>query len=91
MPADTSVPIRILAVDDHPLIRRGVTDLIADEPDLTLVGEASGGREAIELFRAVRPDVTLMDLQMPDMDGIEGNGCDSRGIRRRKDSNPYNV
>jgi DNA-binding NarL/FixJ family response regulator len=73
--ADTPARIRILAVDDHPLIRRGVIDLIADETDLTLVAEASSGREAIEQFRATRPDVTLMDLQMPDMDGIEATAA----------------
>ena len=63
--------IRILAVDDHPLILQGIDGLIADQPDMLLVGEASGGREAIQQFREHRPDVTLMDLQMPDMNGID--------------------
>ena len=63
--------IRIMVVDDHALIRAGVADLIANQPDLTLVGEAGSGREAVELYRSAKPDVTLMDLQMPDMDGIE--------------------
>ena len=65
------VPIRILCVDDHPLLREGVTALLASQPDLTLVAEASNGREAIEQFRKHRPDVTLMDLQMPEMNGLD--------------------
>jgi DNA-binding NarL/FixJ family response regulator len=63
--------IRILAVDDHPVYRQGVAGLIMDQEDLTLVGEASNGREAIQQFRKHRPDVTLMDLQMPEMNGID--------------------
>jgi two-component system, NarL family, response regulator len=63
--------IRVLAVDDHQLIRQGIVGLIADEPGMTLVAEAANGREAIELFRRHRPDVTLMDLQMPEMNGID--------------------
>src|SRR6266436_8453606 len=63
--------IRILAVDDHPLFRNGIAALLATQPDMSLVAEASNGREAIELFRAHRPDITLMDLQMPDMNGID--------------------
>jgi DNA-binding NarL/FixJ family response regulator len=63
--------IRILTVDDHALIREGVAALIANEKDMSLVGEASNGREAIEQFRSHRPDVTLMDLQMPEMNGID--------------------
>jgi DNA-binding NarL/FixJ family response regulator len=63
--------IRVLAVDDHPLMREGVAGLIADEPDMTLVAEAASGREAIEQFRTHHPDVTLMDLQMPDMNGVD--------------------
>jgi DNA-binding NarL/FixJ family response regulator len=66
-----SAVIRILAVDDHPLLRAGVAALIRTQPDLAIVGEASSGREAIENFRKLRPDVTLMDLQMSDMDGID--------------------
>ena len=64
-------PIRILAVDDHPLILNGVRDLIANHEDLVLVGEASTAKDAIEKYRGLRPDVTLMDIQMPIMDGIE--------------------
>jgi DNA-binding NarL/FixJ family response regulator len=66
-----AVKIRVLAVDDHPLLREGVAALIADETDITLVGEACDGREAVDQFRRLRPDVTLMDLQMPHMNGIE--------------------
>jgi DNA-binding NarL/FixJ family response regulator len=63
--------IRIIAADDHPLLRQGIASLVADQPDITLVAEASNGREAIQLFRTHRPDVTLMDLQMPEMNGID--------------------
>jgi DNA-binding NarL/FixJ family response regulator len=63
--------IRILAADDHQLIRQGIVGLIADEPGMTLVAEATNGREAIDQFRRHRPDVTLMDLQMPEMNGID--------------------
>jgi DNA-binding NarL/FixJ family response regulator len=63
--------IRILAADDHPVIRQGIAGLIADEPGMTVVAEAANGREAIDQFRRHRPDVTLMDLQMPEMNGIE--------------------
>ncbi len=64
-------PIRILAVDDHPLVRQGIAGLVAVQSDMTLVGEASNGRDAIQQFRAHRPDVTLMDLQMPEMSGVD--------------------
>ncbi len=63
--------IRILAVDDHALLRDGIAALIANQPDMELVGEAANGREAIDAFRQQRPDVTLMDLQMPEMGGID--------------------
>src|SRR5260370_7672542 len=63
--------IRILAADDHALIRAGIAALIADQTDMRLVAEASSGREAIEQFRKHPPDVTLMDLQMPEMNGMD--------------------
>jgi DNA-binding NarL/FixJ family response regulator len=70
MSPDTAT-IRVLAVDDHPMLREGIVALIADETDITLVAEAADGREAIEQFRRHRPDVTLMDLQMPNLNGVE--------------------
>src|SRR5262245_11843970 len=63
--------IRILTVDDHQLLREGIAAVLDRQPDMTLVGQAGNGREAIEAFRRERPDVTLMDLRMPDMSGIE--------------------
>ena len=63
--------IRILTVDDHALLRKGIAALVNAEPDLKLIAEASNGKDAIEAFRSHRPDVTLMDLQMPGVDGIE--------------------
>ena len=62
---------RILLVDDHPVFRMGMVGLVANEKDLLVVGEASNGREAIEQFHALRPDLTLLDLQMPEMDGMD--------------------
>ena len=70
MSAETN-SIRILAVDDHPLVRQGVAGLVTIQPDMTLIGEASNGRDAIQQFREHRPDVTLMDLQMSEMNGID--------------------
>ena len=63
--------IRILTVDDHPLLRKGIAALVNAEPDMKLIAEASNGKEAIEKFRQHRPDITLMDLQMPDLTGTE--------------------
>ncbi|HXK06573.1 MAG TPA: response regulator transcription factor [Verrucomicrobiae bacterium] len=60
-----------MAVDDHPLFRSGIAALLAAQPDMSLVAEAANGREAIQQFRAHRPDVTLMDLQMPEMNGLD--------------------
>ena len=62
--------IRVLCVDDHPLVRKGIASILANEPDVELVAEGSTGREGVELFREHRPDVTLMDLRMPELDGI---------------------
>ena len=69
----SSVPgmVRILAVDDHPLVRQGIAGLVKIQPDMTLVGEACDGREAIQQFRMHHPDVTLMDLQMPEINGLD--------------------
>lgn len=68
---DGTTPIRILSVDDHPLIRQGIAGLLAVHLDLTVIAEAENGREAIQQFRAHLPDITLMDLQMPEMSGLD--------------------
>src|ERR1700690_3821074 len=70
MSSDSS-PIRILSVDDHPLIRQGIAGLIATQTDMTVIAEAANGREAIQQFRRHRPEITLMDLQMPEMNGLD--------------------
>ena len=67
--------IRVLAVDDHPLLREGIAALIGSEDDMELIGEASNGREALDLFRKYQPDITLMDLRMPEMNGIDAIGA----------------
>ena len=64
--------IRILAVDDHPLLRKGIAALVNAESDMKLVAEATNGKEAFDAYRSHRPDVTLMDLQMPGVDGLDG-------------------
>jgi DNA-binding NarL/FixJ family response regulator len=63
--------IRILAVDDHPLLRSGIGALLATQADMSLIAEASNGKEAVEKFRSHQPDITLMDLQMPEMNGLD--------------------
>src|SRR6185295_16246303 len=69
--SDDTKQIKIMTVDDHPILRQGIAALIADEPDMTLVAEATNGREAIQQFRTHHPDITLMDLQMPEMNGLD--------------------
>jgi DNA-binding NarL/FixJ family response regulator len=64
-------PIRIMAVDDHAIFRQGIVGLLTDQPDMALVAEAANGLEAIRQFRAHQPDITLMDLQMPEMNGVD--------------------
>jgi DNA-binding NarL/FixJ family response regulator len=64
-------PIKVLTVDDHPILREGIAAIINNHADIVLVGEAGDGREAIECFRRYHPDITLMDLAMPDMNGID--------------------
>ncbi len=68
---DSSAPIKVLAADDHPLIREGVAALIANHPDIVLIAEASDGQEALEKCRLHRPDVVLLDLQMPGLSSID--------------------
>lgn len=70
MISSDSVPIRLMVVDDHPLLREGIVAVLQNEPDIQIIAQGSNGREAIDLFREHRPDVTLMDIQMPELDGI---------------------
>ncbi|MCR6661623.1 MAG: response regulator transcription factor [Luteimonas sp.] len=70
-PDETPNPITVMAVDDHPLLLDGIKAALSEQPDMELVAEAMNGREAVDLFGVHRPDVTLMDLQMPDMGGLD--------------------
>ena len=76
--------IRILTVDDHLLLREGIAAVLQAQSDMVLVGEASNGREAVDRFRQLRPDVTLMDLRMPDMNGIDAITAICREFRNAR-------
>ncbi len=67
----TEAPIRVLCADDHPLVRKGIASILANETDVALVGEAGSGQEAVDLYKKLKPDVVLMDLRMPQMTGME--------------------
>lgn len=67
----TAKTIRVFSVDDHPLLREGISALVNSQPDMTLAGEAATGAEAIKVFKQLQPDVTLLDLRLPDMSGID--------------------
>jgi DNA-binding NarL/FixJ family response regulator len=69
--SDVASPMRILVVDDHPVFREGVSALVSGQSDMSIVAQASNGREAIQQFRTHQPDITLMDLQLPEMNGLD--------------------
>src|SRR5271157_116408 len=83
MSADAS-PIRVLAVDDHALIRQGIVGLVTDQSGMSVVAEAANGREAVQQFRAHRPDITLMDLQMPERKGLDALIASRREFREAR-------
>ena len=71
MPGKTEAHIRVLIADDHPVVCRGLASIIQTEPDMAVVGQAANGEQAVQMFREHKPNVTLMDLRMPAMDGVE--------------------
>ncbi|HEY6892552.1 MAG TPA: response regulator transcription factor [Rhodanobacteraceae bacterium] len=73
--SDAARPITILIADDHPLMRSGIAAVLADEPRFRIIAQATNGREALEMFRRFHPDVTLLDVQMPEMDGVEATAA----------------
>ncbi len=73
-------PVRLLIADDHPLLRESTRDMLASEPDLEVIGEAANGREALEFCRRLSPDLVLMDVRMPEMDGLQA----TRAIKEEK-------
>ena len=82
----SSTPIRILTVDDHPVVREGIAGLVGVQPDMTVIAEAANGRDAIQQFRTHRPDVTLMDIQMPEMNGLDALIAIRVGVSRARSS-----
>jgi len=93
--AQAPAPVRILSVDDHPLLREGIAAIVNSEPGMPLAGTASSGREAIEKYRELQPDVTLMDLRLPNLSGIDAlisassppTYCEQEASRRRAGGN----
>lgn len=79
MNEQSNQPVRVLCVDDHPLVRKGIASIIANAPNVTLVGEAENGRDAIQRYRELAPDIVLMDLRMREMDGVAA----TRAIREQ--------
>ena len=78
--------IRVLSVDDHPLVREGIGTIINCQADMSLAGTASNGREGIEAFRALRPDIALMDLRLPDLSGLDVGTLSGRSFPTRASS-----
>ena len=83
--------IRILVVDDHPVLRDGVAAILETQSDMTLVGEARDGAEAIVRFRELKPDVTLMDLQMPGLGGVASHHGHTRRVSHRPDPRAHDL